>query len=195
MWRNGCCDGDLVVIDFRDEMGDGNQGSGLLKLTNYTTGDLRDRLVLGHVEELWAILRACGRALVHFYLGRSVDRDNLLHHRLVWPRAQPRPAAHSVHLSALSALHSVHSVIIHHHPLCIACALGARAWRYGRPPLALQHGNHAVGLNPWTTAPHTAWPYSSCSLRSLLPAVAAPSLAPAPAPCSLWYPCGRLCSE
>ena len=40
MWRNGCCDGDLVVIDFRDEMGDGNQGSGLLKLTNYTTGDV-----------------------------------------------------------------------------------------------------------------------------------------------------------
>jgi hypothetical protein len=25
VWTSGCCDGDLVVIDFRDEMGDGNQ--------------------------------------------------------------------------------------------------------------------------------------------------------------------------
>ena len=34
----GCCDGDLVILDFRDEMGDGNQGSGLLKLNNNTDG-------------------------------------------------------------------------------------------------------------------------------------------------------------
>lgn len=40
VWSKGCCNGDLVIIDFRDEQGDGNQGTGLLKLTNYTTGDV-----------------------------------------------------------------------------------------------------------------------------------------------------------
>ena len=38
VWSKGCCDGDLVIIDFRDEQGDGNQGSGLLRLTNHSTG-------------------------------------------------------------------------------------------------------------------------------------------------------------
>ena len=40
VWESGCCDGDLVIIDFRDEMGDGNQGSGLLRLANNTRGDI-----------------------------------------------------------------------------------------------------------------------------------------------------------
>jgi hypothetical protein len=38
VWSKGCCDGDLVIIDFRDEQGDGNQGSGLLRLSNHSSG-------------------------------------------------------------------------------------------------------------------------------------------------------------
>ena len=38
VWTSGCCDGDLIVIDFRDEQGDGNQGKGLLVLANGTNG-------------------------------------------------------------------------------------------------------------------------------------------------------------
>lgn len=37
-WPTGCCEGDLVVIDFRDEQGDGNQGHGLVRLSNATSG-------------------------------------------------------------------------------------------------------------------------------------------------------------
>lgn len=33
-WPVGCCDGDLIVIDFRDEQADGNDGSGMLYLNN-----------------------------------------------------------------------------------------------------------------------------------------------------------------
>lgn len=36
-WPNGCCEGDLIVIDFRDEQHDGNGGSGILYLNNTTT--------------------------------------------------------------------------------------------------------------------------------------------------------------
>ena len=38
VWTSGCCEGDLVIIDFRDEQGDGNQGSGILTLNNSTNG-------------------------------------------------------------------------------------------------------------------------------------------------------------
>ena len=33
-WTNGCCEGDLIVIDFRDEQADGNAGSGMLYINN-----------------------------------------------------------------------------------------------------------------------------------------------------------------
>ena len=36
-WPTGCCDGDQIIVDFRDEQGDGNQGSGLLRLNNGTS--------------------------------------------------------------------------------------------------------------------------------------------------------------
>ena len=28
VWTVGCCDGDLITVDFRDEVGDGNGGNG-----------------------------------------------------------------------------------------------------------------------------------------------------------------------
>ena len=34
MPTKGCCDGDLIVIDFRDEQADGNGGEGTLHLNN-----------------------------------------------------------------------------------------------------------------------------------------------------------------
>ena len=44
-WISGCCDGDLVVVDFHDSHGDGNEGDGLLTLSNSTSGlDLTYRL-------------------------------------------------------------------------------------------------------------------------------------------------------
>jgi hypothetical protein len=33
-WPNGCCEGDLIVIDFRDEQADGNAGTGMLSINN-----------------------------------------------------------------------------------------------------------------------------------------------------------------
>ena len=33
-YSNGCCDGDWIVIDFRDEQSDGNDGSGMLYINN-----------------------------------------------------------------------------------------------------------------------------------------------------------------
>ena len=33
-WQNGCCEGDLIIIDFRDEQADGNDGQGMLYLNN-----------------------------------------------------------------------------------------------------------------------------------------------------------------
>ena len=38
VWTVGCCDGDLITVDFRDEVGDGNGGNGLLKIYNKTSG-------------------------------------------------------------------------------------------------------------------------------------------------------------
>ena len=37
VWTVGCCDGDLITVDFRDEVGDGNGGNGLLKIYNKTS--------------------------------------------------------------------------------------------------------------------------------------------------------------
>ena len=37
-WAADCCDGDTIVLDFRDEQADGNQGSGTLRLHNATDG-------------------------------------------------------------------------------------------------------------------------------------------------------------
>ena len=37
-WTTGCCDGDLIVVDFRDEQADGNAGHGLLTLANSSSG-------------------------------------------------------------------------------------------------------------------------------------------------------------
>jgi hypothetical protein len=33
-WLNGCCEGDQIIIDFRDEQSDGNGGSGMLYINN-----------------------------------------------------------------------------------------------------------------------------------------------------------------
>lgn len=33
-WPNGCCEGDLIIIDFRDEQADGNAGAGMLYINN-----------------------------------------------------------------------------------------------------------------------------------------------------------------
>ena len=35
-WPNGCCEGDLIIIDFRDEQGDGNDGQGTLSINGST---------------------------------------------------------------------------------------------------------------------------------------------------------------
>ena len=37
-WTPGCCEGDLVIIDFHDTQGDGNSGNGLLHISNSTSG-------------------------------------------------------------------------------------------------------------------------------------------------------------
>tara|TARA_B110001452_G_scaffold29320_1_gene23042 strand:- start:106 stop:846 length:741 start_codon:yes stop_codon:yes gene_type:complete len=37
-WTPGCCDGDLVIVDFHDSQGDGNSGNGLLHVSNSTSG-------------------------------------------------------------------------------------------------------------------------------------------------------------
>ena len=56
VWQSGCCDGDLIVIDFRDENGDGNQGSGLLRLQNST-----DNSTLTYeIGSFWGLHRAFG---------------------------------------------------------------------------------------------------------------------------------------
>ena len=56
VWQSGCCDGDLIVIDFRDENGDGNQGSGLLRLQNAT-----DNSTLTYeIGSFWGLHRAFG---------------------------------------------------------------------------------------------------------------------------------------
>ena len=51
-WSVDCCDGDLVVLDFRDEQGDGNQGRGVLRLHNATSG-LTSTYDIGPFWGLW----------------------------------------------------------------------------------------------------------------------------------------------
>ena len=36
-WPTGCCEGDLVVIDFYDQQGDGNEGEGMLSVESAGT--------------------------------------------------------------------------------------------------------------------------------------------------------------
>ena len=36
-WPSGCCEGDLVIVKFRDEAADGNLGEGLLQANNTPT--------------------------------------------------------------------------------------------------------------------------------------------------------------
>ena len=52
-WTNGCCDGDLIVIDFRDEQADGNGGEGTLHLNNT------------HPESYYIRCRSCPSARAH----------------------------------------------------------------------------------------------------------------------------------
>lgn len=52
-WPNGCCDGDLIVIDFRDEQADGNGGEGTLHLNNT------------HPESYYIRCRSCPSARAH----------------------------------------------------------------------------------------------------------------------------------
>ena len=51
-WGTGCCDGDLVILDFRDEMGDGNAGTGLLHLSNASHGTVAS-YEIGPFHGLW----------------------------------------------------------------------------------------------------------------------------------------------
>ncbi len=55
-WQSGCCDGDQIVIDFRDENGDGNQGSGLLRLHNSTDNSSATY----EIGPFWGLHRAFG---------------------------------------------------------------------------------------------------------------------------------------
>ena len=52
-WPKGCCGGDLVIIDFRDEMGDGNQGSGLLRLMNHSGDGSTSTYEVGPFWGMW----------------------------------------------------------------------------------------------------------------------------------------------
>ena len=36
-WPTGCCEGDLVVSDFYDQQGDGNEGEGMLSVESAGT--------------------------------------------------------------------------------------------------------------------------------------------------------------
>ena len=56
VWSKGCCDGDLVIIDFRDEQGDGNQGSGLLRLSNHSTG----AVLTYEIAPFWGLWKTFG---------------------------------------------------------------------------------------------------------------------------------------
>jgi len=55
-WSSGCCDGDQIVIDFRDENGDGNQGSGLLRLENATDGSTATH----EITPFWGLWKSFG---------------------------------------------------------------------------------------------------------------------------------------
>lgn len=52
-WTPGCCEGDLVIVEFRDENGDGNQGSGLLRLENASDGST-NTYNIGPFWDLWS---------------------------------------------------------------------------------------------------------------------------------------------
>ena len=56
VWTPGCCDGDLVVIDFRDEQGDGNEGSGLLTLANSSSG----QKAVYEIGPFWGLWKSFG---------------------------------------------------------------------------------------------------------------------------------------
>ena len=55
-WTTGCCDGDMVVIDFRDENADGNEGSGLLRLSNATGGTVATY----EIPAFWGLWKSFG---------------------------------------------------------------------------------------------------------------------------------------
>ena len=113
-WPVGCCEGDLIVIDFRDEQADGNDGSGMLYLNNTYVQSYRIQCAAlcprpcrhyltprisastlsvsrsqgparVHVEELRAILCARGLAQLHVHERRQPRGDGLHHHGLVRP--------------------------------------------------------------------------------------------------------------
>lgn len=54
-WPNGCCEGDLIVIDFRDEQADGNAGSGMLYINNtaMTPSTIESYRIEGDLGYLW----------------------------------------------------------------------------------------------------------------------------------------------
>ena len=56
VWTSDCCDGDLVVIDFRDSHGDGNQGTGVLRLVNETSG----AVATYEIGPFWGMHKAFG---------------------------------------------------------------------------------------------------------------------------------------
>ena len=113
-WPVGCCEGDLIVIDFRDEQADGNDGSGMLYLNNTYVQSYRVQCAAlcprpcrhyltprisastlsvsrsqgparVHVEELRAVLCARGLAQLHVHERRQPRGDGLHHHGLVRP--------------------------------------------------------------------------------------------------------------
>lgn len=113
-WPVGCCEGDLIVIDFRDEQADGNDGSGMLYLNNTYVQSYRIQCAAlctrpcchslpprtlasplsvsrsqgparVHVEELRAVLCARGLAQLHVHERRQPRGDGLHHHGLVRP--------------------------------------------------------------------------------------------------------------
>ena len=54
----GCCEGDLVIIDFRDEQGDGNQGTGHLRLKNASHSD--DAYMYYEIGPFWGMWKTYG---------------------------------------------------------------------------------------------------------------------------------------
>ena len=54
-WPNGCCEGDLVVIDFRDEQADGNAGSGMLYINNtsFEPNTIENHRIEGQLGYTW----------------------------------------------------------------------------------------------------------------------------------------------
>jgi len=55
-WAADCCDGDTIVLDFRDEQADGNQGSGTLRLHNATDGTVR----VHEIRPFWGMWKSFG---------------------------------------------------------------------------------------------------------------------------------------